>query len=56
MAKFFTTLLGRIRTVDSTTVDRVRPPRRGFEIALHPTTLRRGEERPQTGSRGPRHR
>ncbi len=56
MAKFFTTLLGRIRTVDSAIVERARPPRRGFEIALYPTTLRRSQDRPQTGSRGPRHR
>ena len=56
MAKFFTTLLGRIRTVDSATVDRVRPPRRGFEIPVHPAPLRRSQERPQTGARAPRHR
>lgn len=56
MAKFFTTLLGHIRTVDSAIVERARPPRRGFEIALQPTTLRRSQDRPQTGSRGPRHR
>jgi len=55
MAKFFTTLLGRIRSVDST-AEHARPPRRGFEIAVHPATPRRSEERPQTGSRGPRHR
>lgn len=54
MAKFLTTLLGRIRAVDAAIVERSRPPRRGFEIGLHPTTLRRTEERPQTGSRAPR--
>ena len=56
MAKFFTTLFGRLRAVDTAIVERSRPPRRGFEIALHPTTPRRSEERPQTGGRSPRHR
>ena len=56
MTKFFTTLLGRIRAADAAIVERSRPPRRGFEIALHPKTPRRSEERPQTGARSPRHR
>jgi hypothetical protein len=55
MAKFITTLLGRIRTVETTT-ERARPPRRGFEITPHPSMLRRLEDRPQTGARAPRHR
>lgn len=55
MTKFFTTLLGRIRMLDAA-AERTRPPRRGSELALHPTTLRRLTERPQTGSRSPRHR
>ena len=56
MAKFITTLLGRIRTVETTTTERARPPRRGFEIAPHPSMLRRLEDRSQTGARSPRHR
>ena len=56
MAKLFTTLLVHIRKVDSAIVERGRPPRRGFELAVHPATLRRCEERLAAGSRSPRYR
>lgn len=54
MAKLFTTLLVQIRKADAALIERGRPPRRGFEIAMHPSTLRRSEERPHVGARSPR--
>jgi hypothetical protein len=56
MTKLFTTLLVQIRKADAALIERGRPPRRGFELAVHPAALRRINERPQTGSRAPRHR
>lgn len=56
MAKLFTTLLVHIRKVDAAIIERGRPPRRGFELAVHPATLRRSGERPAAGSRSPRYR
>ncbi|AOF90602.1 MULTISPECIES: hypothetical protein [Rhizobiaceae] len=56
MAKLFTTLLVQIRKADAALIERGRPPRRGFEIAMHPATLRRSEERPHVGARSPRYR
>ena len=56
MAKLFTTLLVQIRKADAALIERDRPPRRGFELAMHPATLRRAEERPATGARSPRYR
>lgn len=56
MAKLFTTLLVRIRAMDGGATERARPPRRGFELALHPQTGRRSEERLPAGSRSPRNR
>jgi hypothetical protein len=46
MTKLFSTLLVHIRKADAALVERGRPPRRGFELALHPATLRRSGERP----------
>ena len=46
MAKLFTTLIIHIRKADAALVARGRPPRRGFELAMHPATLRRTGERP----------
>jgi hypothetical protein len=56
MAKLFNTLLVQIRKADAAIIERGRPPRRGFELAVHPSTLRRADERPATGSRSPRYR
>lgn len=56
MAKLFTTLLVQIRKADAALIERGRPPRRGFELAVHPATLRRFEERSATGARAPRYR
>lgn len=38
MAKLFTTLLVQIRKADAALIERGRPPRRGFELAVHPAT------------------
>ena len=51
MAKLFSTRLVHIRKADAAIIARGRPPRRGFELALHPATLRRTGERPQFGTR-----
>jgi hypothetical protein len=51
MAKLFTTLLIHIRKADASLVSHGRPPRRGFELAMHPVTLRREGLRPQNGPR-----
>lgn len=51
MAKLFTTLLIHIRKADATLVSRSRPPRRGFELAMHPATLGRTGIRPSNGQR-----
>jgi hypothetical protein len=56
MAKLFTTLLVNIRKADAAIIERGRPPRRGFEIALHPVAGRRGDDRPAAGARSPRYR
>ena len=56
MTKLFTTLLVQIRKADAALIERGRPPRRGFELAVHPATLRRSEERPAAGGRSPRYR
>ena len=56
MTKLFTTLLVQIRKADAALIERGRPPRRGFELAVHPATLRRLEERSATGARAPRYR
>lgn len=56
MTKLFTTLLVHIRKADAAIIERGRPPRRGFEIAVHPATSRRCEERPASGARSPRYR
>ena len=56
MAKLFTTLLVQIRKADAALIERGRPPRRGFELAIHPATMRRSEERPSHGARSPRYR
>ncbi|MGD9477256.1 hypothetical protein [Shinella sp. G-2] len=49
--KLFTTLLIHIRKADAAIVARGRPPRRGFELAVHPATLRRTGARPQLAAR-----
>ncbi len=49
MAKLFTTLLIHIRKADAAIIAYGRPPRRGFELALHPATLRRTGAAPQRG-------
>ena len=49
--KLFTTLLIHIRKADAAIVARGRPPRRGFELAVHPATLRRTGVRPLLGLR-----
>ncbi|WLS03304.1 hypothetical protein [Shinella oryzae] len=51
MAKLFTTLLIHLRKADAALVSHGRPPRRGFELAMHPATLRRTGLRPQNGAR-----
>jgi hypothetical protein len=51
MAKLFSTLLVHIRKADAAIIELGRPPRRGFELALHPATLRRSGERPQLSVR-----
>jgi len=56
MAKLFTTLLVQVRKADAALIERGRPPRRGFELAVHPATLRRLEERNAAGGRAPRYR
>ncbi|MCJ8150428.1 hypothetical protein MNR02_02825 [Shinella sp. H4-D48] len=50
MAKLFTTLLIHLRKADASLVSHGRPPRRGFELAMHPATLRRAGLRSQNGT------
>jgi hypothetical protein len=56
MAKLFSTLIVHMKAIDATLTERARPPRRGFELAVHPSVTRRAEDRPNTGSRSPRYR
>ncbi|MCD1262934.1 hypothetical protein Q9314_14230 [Shinella sumterensis] len=51
MAKLFTTLLIHLRKADAALVSHGRPPRRGFELAMHPATLRRTGLCPQNSAR-----
>lgn len=49
--KLFTTLLIHIRKADAAIIAQARPPRRGFELALHPATLRRTGVQPAVRAR-----